>query len=90
MSSDPSTTGSDRSTDTTTGTTAGTTTDTTGRTTETTSDRSLMDRFGSGSLAAILIIAGVALFLFPEPATSMAGIGLIVLGVASWALGKFM
>lgn len=89
MSSDPSTTGSDRSTDTTTGTTAGTTTDTTGPTTGTTSDRSLMDRFGSGSLAAILIIAGVALFLFPEPATSMAGVALVVLGIASWALGRF-
>lgn len=97
MSSDPSTTGSDRSTDTTTGTTggtttgtSGTTTDTTGTTADTASDRSLMDKFGSGSLAAILIIAGIALFLFPEPATSMAGIALIVLGVASWALGKFM
>lgn len=35
-------------------------------------------------LGALLVAAGVALFLFPEPATSAAGIGLIVVGALVW------
>lgn len=87
MSSDPSsTTTSDTRTDTTTGTTTGRTTDTTA---DTTSDRSITERFGSGELAALLIVVGIGLFIFPEPATSTIGIVMIVAGIASWALGRF-
>ena len=35
-------------------------------------------------LASILVVSGVLLFLFPEPATSLLGIGLIVAGLAVW------
>lgn len=83
MSSDPTST-------TTSETRSETTTDrTTGTTTDTTSDRSLTDRFGSGELAALLIVVGIGLFLFPEPATSTLGIVMIVAGIASWALGRY-
>lgn len=87
MSSDStSTTTSGTTTDTTTGRTTGTTTD---PATDTDSDRSLTQRFGSGELAALLIVVGIGLFIFPEPATSTIGILLIVAGIASWALGRF-
>jgi hypothetical protein len=33
-----------------------------------------------------LLLVGVALFLFPEPATSAIGIGLITLGVVAWVV----
>ena len=33
---------------------------------------------------SVVILVGVALFLFPEPATSMLGIALILLGVGAW------
>lgn len=35
-------------------------------------------------VAGILLLVGVVLFFFPEPATSALGIGLIVLGVIAW------
>lgn len=35
-------------------------------------------------LAGTLLLTGVILFLFPEPATSMLGIGLIVAGLVVW------
>lgn len=91
MKSDTSTTSSDTNTDMTTDTTAGTTTGTTtGTTRDTDSDDGLMDKLASGKMAAALILAGIALFIFPEPATSMVGIALIVLGIASWAAGRYM
>jgi len=37
-------------------------------------------------LAGLLLLAGIALFLFPEPATSGIGILLIATGVAVWLL----
>lgn len=41
------------------------------------------DRVGAGMRTSILLIAaGVALFVFPEPATSGLGLALILLGVA--------
>lgn len=85
-SSDPTTTRSDTTTDRTTDTTTDPVTD---RSTDSTSDRSLTDRFGSGELAALLIVVGIGLFIFPEPATSTIGIILIIAGIASWALGRF-
>lgn len=33
---------------------------------------------------SILILVGLALFVFPEPATSTLGVGLVLLGVAWW------
>ena len=41
-------------------------------------------------LVALLLISGVILFVFPEPATSMLGIALIVLGVIAWAADALM
>lgn len=41
-------------------------------------------KYGLGTLLAV---AGVALFLFPEPVTSTAGIVLIAAGVVLWLLG---
>lgn len=40
-------------------------------------------------LGALLVVAGIGLFLFPEPATSMAGIALIVLGALVWLVSRF-
>ncbi|WP_089817705.1 hypothetical protein [Halomicrobium zhouii] len=37
-------------------------------------------------LAWALLLTGLALFLFPEPATSMLGIGLIVAGLVVWVV----
>lgn len=88
MTSDPrSTTTSETRSDTTTDRSTGTTTDSA---TDTDSDGSLTDRFGSGELAAGLILVGIGLFIFPEPFTSTIGIIMIIAGIASWALGRFM
>lgn len=88
MSSDPSSrTTTETRSDTTTDRTTGTTTD---PTTGTDSDGSLTDRFGSGELAAGLILVGIGLFIFPEPFTSTIGIVLIAAGIISWAAGRFM
>ena len=38
-------------------------------------------------LGALLVVAGIGLFLFPEPVTSTAGIALIVLGAITWFVG---
>lgn len=35
-------------------------------------------------LIGLLLVVGVVLFLFPEPATSALGIGLIAVGVLAW------
>ena len=37
----------------------------------------------------VILITGVVLFLFPEPATSMLGIVLIVIGVVAWLVDAF-
>lgn len=67
-----------------------------GRSEERTRDESTATRTGDESkgllgrarakygLGALLVVAGVALFLFPEPATSAAGIALIGLGALVW------
>jgi hypothetical protein len=34
----------------------------------------------------LVLVAGIALFLFPEPVTSAAGIGLIAIGVLAWVV----
>lgn len=39
-------------------------------------------------LGALLVVAGIALFLFPEPVTSTAGIALIVLGALVWLVAR--
>lgn len=88
MSSDPSSrTTTETRSDTTTDRTTGTTTD---RATDTHSDSSFTDRFGSGELAAGLILVGIGLFIFPEPLTSTIGIIMIAAGIISWAAGRFM
>ena len=38
-------------------------------------------------LGALLVVAGLALFLFPEPVTSTAGIALIAVGAVVWLAG---
>lgn len=35
-------------------------------------------------LGALLVVLGIVLFVFPEPATSAAGLGLIVVGALIW------
>lgn len=42
---------------------------------------------GAG-LATALILAGVLMFLFPEPATSFVGIVLIAAGLAVWVVSE--
>jgi|GEM_PF-2863391 len=44
------------------------------------------DSWLTRGLAWALLLAGFALFLFPEPATSMLGIGLITAGLVVWVL----
>ena len=46
------------------------------------------DSWLTSGLAWALLATGLVLFLFPEPATSMLGIGLIVAGLAVWVLGS--
>lgn len=46
------------------------------RTTESTS--------GTGSIATLFIVVGAILLFFPEPATSLTGILLLLLGVLIW------
>ncbi|RDI72602.1 DUF308 domain-containing protein [Halopelagius longus] len=46
------------------------------------------DSPGAGT-AALLILAGVILFVFPEPVTSMAGVVLIVAGILLWGVERF-
>ncbi|QLG26016.1 hypothetical protein HUG10_05725 [Halorarum halophilum] len=41
------------------------------------------------ALISILLVAGVVLFIFPEPATSMLGIVLIAVGVVAWLIDAF-
>ena len=38
-------------------------------------------------LGVLLVVAGVALFLFPEPVTSTAGVVLIGVGALAWLAG---
>ena len=42
-------------------------------------------RWGDG-LVSLLLLGGAALFLFPEPSTSVLGILLVVAGVVLWAV----
>lgn len=48
------------------------------------------DREGGGwwdeALISALLVAGVVLFLIPEPATSLLGIALIAIGVLAWVI----
>lgn len=41
-------------------------------------------------LISLLIIAGVVLFFFPEPATSMLGIVLILIGAVAWLVDALL
>lgn len=54
-------------------------------------DLSCMARnFGSLGLVGLLIVIGIILFLFPEPATSGLGITLIVLALIVWAVSELL
>lgn len=44
------------------------------------------DSWLTRGLATMLLVTGAILFLFPEPATSMVGIGLIVTGLVIWVV----
>jgi hypothetical protein len=37
-------------------------------------------------LIGLVLVAGVALFLFPEPVTSAVGIGLVAIGAIAWVI----
>ena len=54
----------------------------TGVRTEDTEDDSWWDE----GLIGLLLVAGVVLFFFPEPATSAIGIGLITVGALAWII----
>ena len=45
-------------------------------------DGSLWDE----GLISLFLVCGVILFLFPEPTTSLVGIGLIIVGVVAWLI----
>lgn len=61
-----------------------------GRSAEPTQDEST-SRFGRArakyGLGALLVAAGVVLFVFPEPITSTAGLALIAVGAIIWLAG---
>lgn len=42
------------------------------------------DSWLTRGLASMLLLSGILMFLFPEPATSLLGIGLIVAGLVVW------
>lgn len=44
------------------------------------------DTWLTRGLASMLLVTGLILFLFPEPATSMLGIGLMVAGLVVWTV----
>lgn len=39
-------------------------------------------------IIGVVVVAGIALFLFPEPATSVVGLALVVAGVVAWLAGR--
>lgn len=39
-------------------------------------------------LVTLLLVGGVALVVFPEPATSLLGIVLVIVGVLAWLAGR--
>lgn len=41
-------------------------------------------------LVGLLLIAGIILFIFPEPATSGLGITLIVIAIIVWVVQEFL
>lgn len=45
------------------------------------------DRWESG-LVSLLLVGGVVLVVFPEPATSLLGIVLVLAGVVAWLAGR--
>ena len=47
------------------------------------------DGGSTGKWVSLLLVGGLALFFFPEPVTSMAGVLLMGLGVVLWAVGRF-
>lgn len=49
----------------------------------------VIERYASGGLAGLLVVAGVVLFFFPEPLTSILGVLTILAGIGSWIVGRF-
>lgn len=48
------------------------------------------DSYVEEGAAALLLVVGIILFFFPEPFTSLIGIGLIILGVLTWLADYFL
>jgi len=48
------------------------------------------EQYVEEGLAALLLVVGIILFFFPEPFTSMLGIGLIIIGVLVWIADYFL
>lgn len=44
------------------------------------------DGWLGGGLVTLLLVAGIVLFLFPEPATSALGIFLVIAGAVLWVI----
>jgi hypothetical protein len=44
------------------------------------------DSWVDEGLIGLVLVAGIALFLFPEPTTSAIGIGLITVGAIAWII----
>lgn len=51
-------------------------------------DTSTGDGRWEGGLVSLLLIAGVLLVVFPEPATSLLGIVLVVAGILAWVAAR--
>jgi len=45
---------------------------------------------GGLGLVGLLLVIGLVLFLFPEPATSGIGVTLIVIAIIVWAVSEFL
>ena len=48
------------------------------------------NRVTAGRVPKLLLVAGVVLFFIPEPATSVLGVLLVLIGGAGWAVARLL
>ena len=52
--------------------------------------RNVTEHYGSRRTSLLLVVAGAALFLVPEPITSVLGAVLMLVGAGSWIVGRLL
>lgn len=50
----------------------------------------MVNDLGGLGLVGLLLLIGLILFLFPEPATSGLGVTIIVIALIVWAVSRFL